>query len=96
MATKGLNSAGKIILEKPNFNTFQSENTELVIGTGWVFTDPLTGNKEVLVSEISTNVVAEGDSEEEKAKKVFSDPDSPLCLDWSKDLAEIRTQVTQL
>tara|TARA_Y100000004_G_C8857404_1_gene387423 strand:- start:109 stop:330 length:222 start_codon:yes stop_codon:yes gene_type:complete len=39
---------------------------------------------------------AEGDSEEEKAKKVFSDPDSPLCLDWSKDLAEIRTQVTQL
>jgi hypothetical protein len=36
---------------------------------------------------------AEGDSE---AKKVFSDPDSPLCLDWSKDLAEIRTQVTQL
>ena len=39
---------------------------------------------------------AEGDSEEEKAKKVFSDPESPLCLDWSKDLAEIRTQVTQL
>ena len=39
---------------------------------------------------------AEGDSEEEKAKKVFSDPDSHLCLDWSKDLAEIRTPVTQL
>ena len=39
---------------------------------------------------------AEGDSEEEKAKKGFSDPESPLCLDWSKDLAEIRTQVTQL
>ena len=63
MATKGLNSEGKIILEKPNYNTVQFENTELVIGTGWVFTDPLTGNKELLVSETSTNVVAEGGSE---------------------------------
>ena len=39
---------------------------------------------------------AEGESEEEKAKKVFCDPESDLCLDWSKDLADIRSEVTEL
>ena len=59
MATKGISADGKIILAKPNYSPRQHSNTEFVSGTGWVFTDPLTGNKETLVSVKGSNYTSE-------------------------------------
>jgi len=59
MATKGIAADGKIILEKPNQSPLQYENTEFVSGTGWVFTHPTTGNKEVLTSILGSNYTSE-------------------------------------
>ena len=42
--------ADKILLKKPNWNKRQFDNTELVEGKGWVYTDPSTGNQETIVS----------------------------------------------
>lgn len=38
--------------------------------------------------------VAEGQTEEEKAKELFCDPSSPWCLDWNKDITDLRQSVS--
>ena len=58
----------KTSLKKPNWNKRQFDNTELVDGKGWVFTDPSTGNQETIVSikNVSQYITEDEPADEEE------------------------------